>query len=162
MTAQGDDTTKKVDADGHPMCAECQKRDARWKLYDLVYRAIDKANKSGDKKFAEELEAGIGDVMDTDCVDAEYMEDRGLVDIEHCGMIMDRDQNAAINIRSRFIAEVTLRTLGEVTPVGEKLPLKRKGRKTRAPLQACSLKQEPPCAASMLGPTGPSGPSAGV
>ncbi len=83
MTAQGDDTTKKVDADGHPMCAECQKRDARWKLYDLVYRAIDKANKSGDKKFAEELEAGIGDVMDTDCVDAEYMEDRGLVDIEY-------------------------------------------------------------------------------
>lgn len=80
---------------------------------------------------------------------------------EHCGMIMDRDQNAAINIRSRFIAEVTLRTLGEVTPVGEKLPLKRKGRKTHALLQACSLKQEPPCAASMLGPTGPSGPSLG-
>lgn len=70
-----------------------------------------------------------------------------------CGLVLDRDINAARNILSRSLDKVS-EDIGKLTPVETAPPPSRKGRR------AWSRKQEPPCA--MVAPfEGPSGPSMG-
>ncbi len=72
---------------------------------------------------------------------------------EYCGMVEDRDVNAARNVLSRSYAIVG-EGIPEVTPVERK----QRGRARKSAIGSTSPKQEPPCA--MVAPfEGPSGPS---
>jgi putative transposase len=71
-----------------------------------------------------------------------------------CGLVLDRDINAARNILSRSLGKVS-EDIGKLTPVETAPPPSRKGRR------AWSRKQEPPSLGIETPTVGPSGPTFG-